>query len=110
MEVTTKTIDDITVIEAEGNIDSRTAGEFEKKAVGATQDENKIIIDLTKVEFLSSAGLRALLILYRQVKARNGKIVLVGVSEEIQEVMENTGFINFFILADQLDDGVKALG
>lgn len=110
MNVTSKTIKDITVLEAEGNIDSRTAGEFEKKAVEATQGEDKIIIDLTKVEFLSSAGLRALLILYRQVKARNGKIVLVGVSEEIQEVMENTGFINFFILADLLEDGVKALG
>ncbi len=110
MNVTIKKVNDITVIEAEGNIDSRTAGEFEKKAVEATTDEDKIIIDLSKVEFLSSAGLRALLILYRQVKARNGKIVLVGVSEEIQDVMENTGFINFFILADQIDDGVKAIG
>lgn len=110
MNVTIKKIEDITVVEAEGNIDSRTAGEFEKKAVAGTQGEDKIIIDLTKVEFLSSAGLRALLILYRQVKARSGKIVLVGVSEEIQEVMENTGFINFFILADLLEDGVKALG
>jgi anti-sigma B factor antagonist len=109
MDVTIKEINDITVIEAEGNIDSRTAGEFEKKAVEATKDKDKIIIDLSKVDFLSSAGLRALLILYRQVKARNGKIVLVGVSEEIQDVMENTGFINFFILADHMDDGVKAI-
>jgi anti-sigma B factor antagonist len=109
MDVSIRTIDDITVIEAEGNIDSRTAGEFEKKTVVATQQEDKLIIDLSKVEFLSSAGLRALLMLYRQVKARNGKIVLVGVSEEIQDVMENTGFIHFFILADHIDDGVKAL-
>lgn len=109
MDVSIRTIEDITVIEVEGNIDSRTAGEFEKKTVEATQKEDKLIIDLSKVEFLSSAGLRALLMLYRQVKARNGKIVLVGVSEEIQDVMENTGFINFFILADQMDDGVKEL-
>lgn len=110
MNVTIKNINDVTVVEAEGNIDSRTAGEFEKQVVAATQGEDKMIINLTKVEFLSSAGLRVLLILYRQVKARNGKIVLVGVSEEIQEVMENTGFINFFILADLIEDGVKALG
>jgi anti-sigma B factor antagonist len=109
MNVSIKTIKDITVIEAEGNIDSRTAGEFERKTVEATQEEDKVIIDLSKVEFLSSAGLRVLLMLYRQVKARNGKIVLVGVSEDIQDVMENTGFINFFILVGLLEDGVKAL-
>ena len=109
MNVTIKTIQDITVIEAEGDIDSRTAGEFEKKTIEATQGQDKIMIDLTQVEFLSSAGLRALLMLYRQVKARNGKIVLVGVSEEIQDVMENTGFISFFILADLPEDGIKAL-
>ncbi len=109
MNVNIKTIKDITVIEAEGNIDSRTAGEFEKASFAATQEEDKLIIDLSKVEFLSSAGLRSLLMLYRQVKARNGKIVLVGVSEEIQEVMENTGFINFFTLTELLEDGVKEL-
>ncbi|GAA4465382.1 anti-sigma factor antagonist [Nibrella saemangeumensis] len=108
MEVTVKSEEGITVIEAAGNIDSKTAPEFQNSAVSAAEGKDKIIIDLTKVEFLSSAGLRVLLMIYRQIKANNGQVVLVGTSEDIQDVMANTGFLNFFILAENLEEGIQA--
>lgn len=109
MNVTSKTVEGITVIEAEGSIDSKTASEFEKGAMAAVQGQSAIILDITKVDFLSSAGLRVLLMIYRQIKSRNGKVVLVGASEEIQDIMANTGFLSFFITVDTLDEGVAAL-
>lgn len=109
MNVTSKLADDITVIEASGNIDSKTAPEFERTAIAAIQGQSNVIIDLTNVEFLSSAGLRVLLMIYRQVKAKSGNVVLVGTSEEIQDVMSNTGFLNFFIMADTLPEGLSTL-
>lgn len=107
MNVTTSAVETIIVIEASGNIDSKTAPDFERAAMTAIQGQNEIIIDLTNVEFLSSAGLRVLLMIYRQVKAKNGKVVLVGTSEEILDVMENTGFLSFFSTAPTLADGLN---
>ena len=109
MNVTARTVQDITVIEAEGSIDSKTAGDFERGAMGPIQGQNAVILDISKVDFLSSAGLRVLLMIYRQIKSRNGKVVLLGASEEIQDIMANTGFLAFFILVDTLDEGIAAL-
>jgi len=51
-----------------------------------------------------------LLLLYRQLKAKGGKIVLVGMMEEIRDVMSNTGLLNFFLIADSPKGGIEALG
>jgi anti-sigma B factor antagonist len=50
-----------------------------------------------------------LLLLYRQVASKKGKVVLAGVSEEIRDTMSMTGFINFFTLADSREAGLSAL-
>ncbi|MDF7819911.1 STAS domain-containing protein [Runella sp. MFBS21] len=109
MKIAENIVESIAVIEVEGNIDSKTAPEFEKAAINAIKGQGQVIIDLSKVEFLSSAGLRVLLMIYRQIKAQNGKVVLVGVSEEIQDVMSNTGFINFFIIVATIEEGIESL-
>ena len=109
MNVTSSTVDSIIVIEASGSIDSKTAPEFERTAMAAVQGQSEVIIDLTNVEFLSSAGLRVLLMIYRQVKAKSGKVVLVGTSEEIQDIMANTGFLSFFSTADTMQEGIDIL-
>ena len=109
MNATSSIIDGITVITAEGSIDSKTASAFESTAIAAIQGQSEVIIDLTNVEFLSSAGLRVLLVAYRQIKARSGKVVLVGTSEEIQEVMSDTGFLGFLVTVLTLPEGLAIL-
>ena len=100
---------DVIVVSIDGSIDSKTVSDAQSKLVELITGKTKAILDMTKVEFLSSAGLRMLLTLYRQVKSQNGNIVLVGVSEEIKDVMENTGFSSYFVFTDDLDSGIKEL-
>jgi anti-sigma B factor antagonist len=99
---------EILILSIDGNIDSKTAPELQQKIVEATNDSNKIIIDMSKVEFVSSAGLRVLLMVYRQIKTNDGIVVLVGVSEEIKEVMAMTGFMNFFKIYENTDTSLSA--
>lgn len=108
MNINTKSIKDIIVLELEGSIDSATAPTVQAEVLSATENQNKVIFDMNKVIYLSSAGLRMLLLVYRQIKARNGNIALVGLSEEIEDIMSNTGFIKFFVIADTIDDVVNA--
>jgi len=68
-----------------------------------------VILDMSKVDYLSSAGLRLLLLIYREFAAKKGRLVLLGVSEDIQTVMLHTGFLNFFTLAGSRAEALKAL-
>jgi len=64
---------------------------------------------MTAVSYLSSAGLRMLLLLYRQTQARRSRIALVGLSEEIRDTMSATGFLDYFVTAENVEEGRKAL-
>ena len=109
MEVVIKSVKGVTVMELSGSLDGKTAPEVQKQVLAGAEGQNRVILDMTAVSFVSSAGLRILLLLYRQLKAKGGKIVLVGTSEEIKDVMSNTGLINFFLIADSLEGGIAAL-
>lgn len=108
MQIDLRTENSILIITIEGSIDSKTASEVQQKILEATVDCDNVIIDFTKVDFVSSAGLRVLLMVYRQLKVKNGKVILVGVSEEIMEVMSMTGFINFFEIIDTVKNALDS--
>jgi anti-sigma B factor antagonist len=109
MPLDIRTADDVAVVTLEGTIDSRTAPALEGQLRDLPAKHAKILIGMSRVDFLSSAGLRLLLLLYRQVKARGGQIALVDVSEDIRDVMANTGFLQFFTLAETEERGLAAL-
>jgi len=93
----------------EGSLDRKTAPEVREQLRPFLAVNPKLILDLTKVDYLSSAGLRLLLLLYRELAGRKGKLVLVGVSEDIRTVMSHTGFLNLFTLANSETDAQHAL-
>ena len=109
MQVTITSIKGVTLIELAGSLDGKTAPEVERQVLPGAEGQSKVILDLSKTDYVSSAGLRMLLLLYRQLKAKGGKMALVGMSEEIKDVMSNTGMIKFFLVADHLDAGIAAL-
>lgn len=107
MRVLVKNSGDIAIVEVEGSIDSKTAPDLQQSILEIIDETHKIILDLSQVSFVSSAGLRVLLLVYRQLKAKDGKVVLVGVSEEIKEVMFMTGFINFFEINSTTEEAIQ---
>jgi anti-sigma B factor antagonist len=105
MEVSLKKSGDISVVDISGSIDSKTAPDLQQNILDIVPDTNKIILDLTKVSFVSSAGLRV----YRQLKAKDGKVVLVGLSDEIKDVMFMTGFITFFAIEATVEEAITKI-
>lgn len=104
MEVNIETKKDIVYITIQGSVDSNTAGNLQAQIMEKLSDAHKVIMDLSAVDYLSSAGLRVLLMLYRQLNGNGGKVLLVGVSDEICDIMSMTGFINFFELYHTLEE------
>jgi len=63
----------VTRVELEASIDGKTAPQIGEELSPTLQQAQKIVIDMSRVDYLSSAGLR-LLLLYREITARNGKL------------------------------------
>lgn len=96
----------VIIFKIEGSIDSKTAGDLQLQIMDKVTKTDNVILSLSNVDFVSSAGLRLLLMVYRQIKLKNGQVILVGVSEEIKDVMSMTGFINFFNISNTIDDAL----
>lgn len=109
MDININTLEQITVVTLAGDIDASNAADVQKEVLPLVQAESRILMDMTKVPYMSSAGLRMLLSLYRQVTAKDGKVVLVGLSEEIRDTMSVTGFLDFFITCETVDSGLAVL-
>ena len=109
MKINTKTLEGVTVVELAGDVDSNTAPTVQEKVLSLAQSESKILLELSDVTYMSSAGLRMLLLLYRRASAQEGQLVLVGLSEEIQDTMFATGFLDFFTTCNTLESGLEAL-
>ena len=109
MDIKIKSQDEITVVELAGDIDAKTAPTVQEKVVPLAEPGSKMLLDLTQVPYMSSAGLRMLLSLYRRASTTEGKVVLVGLSEDIKDTMSVTGFLDFFLTAETLESGLGAL-
>lgn len=109
MDITIKDSQNVTVVELVGEIDANTAPKVQEEVLPLAQSGQKILLDMSQVPYTSSAGLRFLLSLSRQLTAQNGQLVLVGVSEDIKDTMSVTGFLDFFTLSDDQEKGLETL-
>ncbi len=109
MTVTVRNVEQILLVEVAGKIDGQSAPELERQVLPAITPSGKVLLDVSRVPYMSSAGFRTLLLLYRSVQARRGRLALVGLADEIRETMEMTGFLKFFLLGGSADEGVALL-
>lgn len=110
MEVIDKKEDGFVVFELRGRLDTAHYLEVEKRLNEAVVKGNsRIIVDLTSVDYISSSGLRVLLLILKKVKELDGNIVLFGLNENLKEVFEISGFNKFFSISDSYDGAKAAL-
>jgi anti-sigma B factor antagonist len=107
VEVNQTMVKDVNVVKLSGDLDGNTAPAVQEQILTLANPNVKMILDMSDVSFMSSAGLRMLLVMYRTINSQSGKVVLVGLSEEIRDTMSMTGFLDFFTYLDSLDDGMK---
>ncbi|AWW26512.1 STAS domain-containing protein [Acetobacterium carbinolicum] len=93
MKIEVKQESDIFLVELEGRMDTNTSPEFQKEMEPYyTKQGFKMILNFDKLDFVSSAGLRVLLLIQKKSKALDGSLVIKNVKPEIQEVFDMTGF------------------
>ena len=93
MDFETTKIDAVTVVAMEGNLDTNTSVDAQSH-INALIDEGatKLLTDFTKVDFVSSAGLRVLLATAKKLGGIGGSLRICGLNEAVNEVFEISGF------------------
>lgn len=87
----------ISVMKVKGRVDSESAPEFDTALAKLLNDNrNKIVLDLQGVEFLSSAGLRAMVKALKGAQKSGGDVRLVSVSEPIEVILRTVGMMQMF--------------
>jgi anti-sigma B factor antagonist len=109
MEITVKEFKHCDMITVSGRVDSSTAPQL-AQALEAANDggKYKLVVNMEGLEYMSSAGFRALLAAQRNCRRYNrGEVVLANVPDRIREALELAGFTELF---KTFDDSLMAVG
>ena len=110
MEINVKAVEQIQVVEIIGEIDGHTAPVAQERILPLAGPGCRILIDLSQLTYMSSAGLRTMLMIYRSISGNDdAKVVLTGLSNDLRDIMNVTGFLSFFTVHDTYEDGLAAL-
>ena len=100
MELQTQDIANVRLIHVEGRVDLTTAQSFQDlllpKLTDCTGETKKALLDLSGVHYMSSAGLRVLLLASRQCQQQQGEFVLAALPSFLQDVFRVTHFNDLF--------------
>ena len=109
MEITVQEFKHCDLITVKGRVDSATAPQLAQALETANENgKYKLVMDMEKLEYMSSAGFRALLGAQRNCKKYNrGEVVLSNVPNRIREALELAGFTELF---KTFDDNLSAVG
>ena len=88
----TQTDNQVTVT-LEGRLDTVTSSEFEKKFTPyLSMPAVELIMDCSAMEYISSAGLRVVLMAHKSITAKGGRFIVRNLSKEVRSVFDMTGF------------------
>ncbi len=109
MEITTRNVDDITVVDVFGSLDTQSAGAAsDEMARIIEQGCSKMLVNLENLEYMSSAGLRILLRTAKQLSTTGGTLKVCNPAGAVKEVMDISGFSDFLDLHDSENGALSA--
>ena len=92
MEIKFNKQDSSLTVTISGNIDTVTAPELDSKLQENISDIKDLVLDFAAVDYISSAGLRVILMANQQMEEVDGNLTIKNVNEDVRDVFEMTGF------------------
>lgn len=99
-----------TIFRFQGRLDSTNAPQIEKQLVEVMiAGEKQLIFDFSKLEYLSSAGIRILVHCHTKIEQAHGHIFLINIPKPIENVLYITGFLPYFRQFETLQEALAAI-
>ena len=109
MDISQERDGDVVVVRLTGRLDSGAASAAEEQLSAAlVVSPPRVAIDMSGLAYISSAGLRVLLVLAKKVQQQKGKVVLGGLAANVREVFTVSGFDSIFPIEDDAAAAVAA--
>ena len=101
--------DAVTLVEVSGRVDSMNASEFGSGLnTQITNGKVQLVLDLSSVEYMSSAGLREIVTTLKNAKKASGDLRLAQPSQRVREVLEMAGLDTIFRIYTTQDDAINS--
>ncbi len=105
MKINQTELDGIVKLSIDGRLDAVSSVEADKEFTQVLDAGNdKLLIDLENLEYISSAGLRVLLVVAKRIQQKGGKVVLSSLTPNVKEVFEISGFSSIFKIFESTED------
>ena len=109
-ESTLMTRDGVHQVRASGRLDSSTALDFEKSVLPVfDQPVARVAFDFSALEYISSAGLRVILMALKRAEQSSGQMIFFGIRPHIMELLEISGFLKLLETTTDLSAALKRL-
>jgi anti-anti-sigma factor len=109
MEVCASEKEGVIVVSLTGRLDANSSSNVTNELDSTVSEGAKVLFDLESLEYISSAGLRALLVVAKRIRADDGKMCLTGLNENVREVFDVSGFSSILDVCDTLDAAMGLL-
>jgi len=108
MEIVEKKLGKVNMLSLSGRLDAYSAGEVEKKLDSLIEaGQPNLVIDLEKLEYISSSGLRVFLAALKKTRKQQGDVKLACMKPFIKEVFDIAGFTQLFNIFDTREAAVS---
>jgi anti-anti-sigma factor len=109
MDLHEEKIGGVTVVGIKGRIDSTTAPTLGKSLTGNFGPANvRVVLDLSQLEYISSAGFRILLVAAKRAEETGSRFVMCGVAGMVWQLFDLGGFLDLFTIATSREEGIAA--
>ena len=109
MNISESKQDNVTIVQAEGKLDSMSAPELDKRLTDLIENGTRqIAVDLAGIDYVSSAGLRVFLSATKRLKQSQGKLTLANPSAQVQQILDIAGFASILPIFKTLNEAVGA--
>ena len=108
MDIVQVAADGALVVAPAGRLDSTTSETFEHALATALDGgTRRLVIDFSGVSYISSVGLRVLLVVAKRLKSDRGALVLCGLGDAVRQVFDLAGFLPLFTVEPTRESAVK---
>jgi anti-sigma B factor antagonist len=109
MEISIQAMQPVNVIAVEGSIDALTATNFTQFMSEQIQEgANQLVADLSLVEFMSSAGLRAILASLKEARQHGGDLRLAAAQPGVEKILKMSGFLSILKAYPNVDEAISS--
>jgi anti-anti-sigma factor len=104
-----ETADGMTHVELDGRFDIAGAQEVDSRVVALADKSSALVVDLSKVSFIASLGVRTLMVSAKALIRRSADMAVCGANEGVEKVLRSTGFDELVGLYPDFDSAAKAI-